>query len=215
MRYSPYGLATVTIALALSSTPAPADVFLTETMSISGTVEPPLGVHTAPTTVDTSQFAAFNPALGTLLSISATLSGTLNYTGSGIPADEGTSLELQEDPVVSKVCTSGIDDCIFIPALGSGIPFSFALSGMTDPTVLSNYSGTGLRDFGVYDFAGNLTDLVTLDGEGTVTFEYASAIPEPSGFDLMVVGMIGVVALRRSMRRHQTVVKASPCSSSQ
>jgi hypothetical protein len=184
-------LAFVLIALG-SSTAVRADS-ITESISISATV-PVLG------TVLTSQFAAFNPGLGTLVDMSVSLSGTLDYTGAGIPADEGGSLELQEDPVVSKVCSSGIVDCLFFPALGSGLPFSFMLSGITDPTVLSNYSGTGLRDFGVYDFAGNLTDHFTLMGNGTVTFDYTpvqSSIPEPPILLMLGCGLLALAGGRR------------------
>jgi hypothetical protein len=186
-----------------SSTAAWADS-ITESISISATV-PVLG------TVLTSQFAAFNPGLGTLVGMSVSLSGTLDYTGQGIPADEGGSLELQEDPVVSKVCGSGIVDCIFFPALGSGLPFSFILSGMTDPTVLSNYSGAGLRDLGVYDFAGNLTDHFALMGKGTVTFDY-TPVPEPPVLLMLGCGLLGLVIgtchsfslfLRQQLRRNR------------
>jgi hypothetical protein len=182
------------LGAAINPTPARADS-ITEPVSISATV----GVLG---TVFTSQFAAFNPVLGTLVSMSASLSGTLNYAGGGIPADEGASLELQEDPVVSKVCSSGIVDCIFIPALGTGLPFSFTLSGITDPTVLSNYSGTGLRDFGVYDFAGNFTDMIAMTGAGTVTFDYtASPVPESTSIGLVALGLFGIISTRHRPTR--------------
>ena len=59
----------------------------TESITISGTM-PVLG------TVATSDFAAFNPALGKLVSMSVSLSGTLDYTGKGIHANSGACLEL-------------------------------------------------------------------------------------------------------------------------
>jgi PEP-CTERM motif len=175
-------------AVMLSPVPARADSILTEAVSISATVGN-LG------TVYTSQFAAFNPALGTLVSMSVSLSGTLNYTGGGIPADEGASLELQPDPPVSKACSAVYNSCLFFPALGTGLPFSFTLSDVTTPVVLSEYTGTGLKDFGVYDFAGNLTDELAMSGRGDVTFDYIPvATPEPGTFGLMLIGG-GVLAI--------------------
>jgi hypothetical protein len=178
----------------LSPVSARADSILTEAVSISATVGN-LG------TVYTSQFAAFNSALGTLVSMSVSLSGTLNYTGGGIPADEGASLELQPDPPVSKACSAVYNSCLFFPALGTGLPFSFTLSDVTTPVVLSEYTGTGLKDFGVYDFAGNLTDELAMSGRGDVTFDYIPvAVPEPSTFSLMLIGF-GSLGLMLVMRR--------------
>jgi hypothetical protein len=189
MRLTRYGFA-VAVSLALSFAPARADL-LSEAISISGAVAP-VGRPQAPSTLDTSQFVAFNPALGTLSSISVSLFGTLYYAGNGLPEDEGANLEFREEPVVSDFCGSGIVDCIDIPALGLGLPFSFTLSGLTNPTVLSNYSGTGLRAFVVEDIGGNASDLITLSGVGAVTFDYTpvSATPEPHGTAILLTLLI-------------------------
>jgi hypothetical protein len=88
MNLTSQALAVLAVSFVLSSAPARADSILSESMSISGTM--PLGG-----TVDTSQFTAFNPTLGTLVFISVSLSGTLDYTGMGI--NEGASLELEDE----------------------------------------------------------------------------------------------------------------------
>jgi len=189
MRVTPYCFAVGVSLLAFCPTSARADL-LSEPLSISATV-PVLG------TVHTSTFTAFNPALGTLVSMSWSLSGTTDYTGGGIPADEGGDLELQPDPPPSVFCGAAYNSCLFFPALGSGLPFSFVSSGVTDTTVLSDYTGTGLRDFGVYDFGGNATDHFALTGDGTVTFDYTPT-PEPSRIGLPMLAVIGtIIALRR------------------
>jgi hypothetical protein len=82
---------------------AQADV-ITEAVPISATV----GLAG---TVQTSRFAAFDPTLGELVSVSATLSGTTDFTGVGSPGG---------DPA-------------FHPA-PPGIPFTFAISNVTDAT---------------------------------------------------------------------------------
>jgi hypothetical protein len=180
--------AVVAVSLALPASSALADSITTQTISVSGTM-PVLG------TVATSQFAAFNPAIGTLVSMSVTLSGTLDYTGGGIPADEGASLELEDQSFPSYYANLAN---VFLPALGNGLPFSFAPSGISDPVVLADYTGAGLRDLIVYDAGGNFTDHIAMIGTGTVTFDFIPAqVPEPSTLGLMVIGLFGIISARR------------------
>lgn len=120
-------------------------------------------------TVATSGFAAFNPALGRLVSISVHLSGTLDYTGKGKPADEGACLELEDQSFPTYYADLAN---VYIPALGSGIKYSFTAKHISDPVVLSDYQGTGSRSFIVYDCGGNLTDHIRMTGTGTVTYNY-------------------------------------------
>jgi hypothetical protein len=101
----------------------------TESISISGTM-PVSG------TVATSDFAAFNPSLGKLVSMSVSLSGTLNYTGKGIPPDEGACLELEDQSFPTYYADLAN---VYIPALGSGIKYSFTAHHISDPTVLSHH----------------------------------------------------------------------------
>ena len=86
-----------------------------------------------------------------LVPISIHLSGTLDYTGGGIPADEGATLGLG-DP--SQVVDLVYD---FFPKVGSGLK-SFAKLKITNPAILSDYRGTGLRHFVVNNVSGNLSD---------------------------------------------------------
>jgi PEP-CTERM motif len=170
---------------------------LVESLSLTGSV-PVLGM------IDTSSFAAFNPALGTLNSLSVSLSGTLNYTGSGLPADEGGDLQLREDPLVTTACGSDITACLFFPTVGPDQSYDFELPAMTNASVLSEYSGTGPRDFIIYDFGGNLTDLFTfLTSSGTLTYNYTAAtspapVPEPASFALLGAAAVFCWGARRS-----------------
>jgi PEP-CTERM motif len=188
MHFLSRSIAVFAVSLALPASWALADSITTETISISGTM-PVLG------TVATSQFAAFNPAMGTMVSMSVTLAGTLDYTGGGIPADEGASLELEDQSFPSYYANLAN---VFIPALGNGLPFSFTPSGISDPVVLSDYTGTGPRDLIVYDAGGNFTDHITMKGTGTVTFDFIPAqVPEPGTLGLMVFGLFGIISARR------------------
>ena len=183
-------IAVVAVSLALPASSALADSITTETISISGTM-PVLG------TVATSPFAAFNPVMGTLASMSVTLSGTLDYTGRGIPADEGASLELEDQSFPSYYANLAN---VFLPALGNGLPFSFTPFGISNPVVLSDYTGTGSRDLIVYDAGGNFTDHIAMSGTGTVTFDFIPAqVPEPATLGLMVFGLFGIFSARRRL----------------
>ena len=65
----------------------------------------------------------------------------------------------------------------YIPALGSGIKYAFTAHHISDPTVLSHYTGSGSRHLVVYDCGGNLTDHISLTGSGTVTYNYNPPSP--------------------------------------
>ena len=86
-------------------------------------------------------------------------------------------------------------------------PFASMVSSVTDAGVLAEYTGAGLRDYEVYDFAGNLTDHFALTGSGTVTFNYLPvpiATPEPATFSPLGIGftaLAGVVYLQRRSAR--------------
>jgi hypothetical protein len=125
-------------------------------------------------TVSTSDFPAFNPALGKLVSISVHLSGTLDYTGKGIPADEGACLELEDQAFPTYYADLAN---VYIPALGSGIKYAFTAHHVSDPTVLSRYTGAGSRHLIVYDCGGNFTDRISLSGTGMVTYNYDPPSP--------------------------------------
>jgi hypothetical protein len=163
-RFSPWTLITVTVSL-VCSTAAFGNV-VKESLSISGS----MGVLGS---VPTSQFKAFDPSLGTLVHISIHLSGVLDYTGKGLPVDEGATLGLA-DP--ARVPDLAFD---WFPKVGSGLKFSFVKLDITDPTILGDYTGSGLRNLAVNDVGGNGSDHYTLTGSGTVTYEYVAAPSSP------------------------------------
>ena len=198
MHLTSHPLAVVAVSLALSPCPARADLMFSEGISISGTM--PLGG-----TVNTSQFTEFNPALGTLVFISVSLTGTLDYTGMGI--NEGASIELEDQSFPGYYANLAN---VFIPALGTGLPFSFTPSGITDPKVLSDYTGTGLGYLVAYFAGGTGDDHITMNGSGTVTFDYIPAtVPEPSTIGLTVLGLFGIISALRP--RAQIPASAARC----
>jgi hypothetical protein len=153
------------IALVLSLTPAWAGQ-VKHSITISGS----MGVIGS---VNTSDFKAFDTSLGTLVHISVTLSGTLDYTGKGIPADEGATLGLADPKRLPDLTWE------FFPKIGAGLPFSFVKLNIANAAILSDYSGTGLRHLAVNDVGGNATDHYTLSGSGTVTYDYVAAAASP------------------------------------
>ena len=154
---------------------------------------------------DTSSFNQFNSALGTLDSITATLTGSgAWYVSVGGPdyllldleATNTNSINLQEIEVDETAAQSE--------------PVTVDISG-TDSTAgdLTAYVGTGTEDlvlnvdisnYGVID-----TFTTTSALTGTITYNYtpgATAIPEPGTLPAFAAAILGLIALRKIRRRN-------------
>jgi hypothetical protein len=98
----------IAVAAVLALTGSAQATLLSEAVSIKATIIPftPLS--------STRRFAAFDPALGTLASLSANLTGTVDYSGPGSPDDEGADVQLQEDPATVHFIDNSADiSCVF------------------------------------------------------------------------------------------------------
>jgi hypothetical protein len=136
----------------------------------------------------TSTFVAFNPALGTLLDFSVTLSGTLNYDGTA--ADHPDTIGLRDQSSTASLTMT-------IPGYGTGLPFSFNVT-TSAAGLLAEYSGTGSRDFVFELVSATGGDVFNVNGSGSVTFDYTSAAtPEPGTLLLLGTGLASVLGMRR------------------
>jgi hypothetical protein len=186
-------VAALVVVLGFSATSAWANS-ISFSISITDTVQINRSINTSP-------FAAFDPALGTLNRILVQLLGTVDYTGFGDPFDEGSDDVLLPDPYPNEVCNFGVN-CVNFPAVGNGLPF-YLQSVITDASVLAEYTGAGVRDFLVKDTTGDASDQLAFSGTGTVTYDYtpfleapppSKDVPEPPtwlllGFGLLTAGL--------------------------
>lgn len=175
-----FALVTVAISLAFLPPAALSDT-VTQSIVLSAVVtnSPP----------PTSPFAAFNPALGTLLDLSVTLNGTLNYDGAA--ADHADIIGLA-DPLQAAFFGTQT-----LPGYGTNLPFSFN-GTRSNAGLLAEYSGTGSRDL-VFELVQNTGgDVFTVNGSGTVTFDYTpAATPEPGTLLLLGTGLASALGMRR------------------
>ena len=108
---------------------------------------------------NTSDFPAFNPQLGTLTKISVYLFTSIDYTGQGLPVDEGAELVLEDQSFPSYYANLAF---VYLPVTNVIVGEIFNAPNITDPKVLSDYTGTGSRHFVVYDGSCNGSDHFTL-----------------------------------------------------
>ena len=127
-------------------------------------------------TLSTSDFPAFNPQLGTLTKISVNLFAWVDYTGQGLPVDEGAELVLEDQSFPSYYANLAF---VYLPVTNVIVGEIFNAPNITDPKVLSDYTGTGSRHFVVYVAGCNLSDHFTLTGTGYVQYDYVDNFPPP------------------------------------
>jgi len=137
-------------------------------------------------------FSEFNASLGTLDSVSATITGNFDDDGAaGFPV----SLTFELYATLSDVFVDD-DDTIH----GTG-PNALSASGSSsNGTTLADLTGTG--DTSLYFvYRGNGSDITTASSTGfnvALTYTYTpAAAPEPAPLVLLGTGMFGVLGLRR------------------
>jgi hypothetical protein len=126
--------------------------------------------------LNTSDFPAFNPQLGTLTKISVYLFTSIDYTGQGLPIDEGAELVLEDQSFPSYYANLAF---VYLPVTNVIVGEIFNAPNITDPKVLSDYTVTGSRHFVVYDASCNGSDHFVLSGGGYVQYDYVAIPPPP------------------------------------
>ena len=134
--------------------------------------------------------AGFNPALGTLNSISGALSGT--------EASPGSNIEL----ILRTDATGEVLSYLESGSTGTSSAGTVSVSGppITDPRTLLSVTSTGSVP---YDFDIQAAGVVNVAILGTVTYNYTpnaapvAATPEPSSIALLSTGLLGVAGVVR------------------
>jgi hypothetical protein len=160
-------------------------------------------------TFNSSAFSLFDPKLGTLNSVSETVTGSLTWTtgrkfelSGGQSGAFGATLKVSDDTAAQTFRSfTSSPQIIGIDVSGTETDL-LAFTGTGTTTTYFSLVGTGTT--------GQTVSAATL--EGTLTYDYtpapagiptSAAVPEPSTWAMMVVGFagLGYAALRRKHSR--------------
>jgi hypothetical protein len=228
MKFAFHKLSILTLGLVALAFAQPASAgFSTETQTLDiGSVSSPLSTLSSPGTV-TLNFNQFDTTQGTLVSVTIALNdsstvvsqasnntgitgsftnfentGTLTVTG---PDGTNTSTTLSTSPgsgTVSPMSTITV----------SSVTNNVLSSGPTAVTNITAYEGVGSGKFNVIagatnNFSGTSDGIVfsggntSVFGSVTITYTFATAVPEPASMAMVVIGLGGVFVVRRFRRR--------------
>ena len=161
---------------------------LTETFSASNVAAVPnnTGFYAA----NTTSFSLFDTSLGTLNSISLTLTGTATYLGT-----------MNVDIFADIVPASNPGNGLMFTERGSSSSGSFTISATgqdSSPFDLAFFQGTGTQALSLY--FNRSTDVN--NASGSLTYNYTPAAPvavtpEPSSLALLGTGILGVAGVVR------------------
>jgi hypothetical protein len=187
-------------ALALSIGVARADI-ITQTLTIPALATTTFGSQSNNTIVlFTNSFNQFNPNLGTLNTISSTISGTVVWTVDSGFFDLFVEVLTTNPPGNFQLATTNIGH----PQGQYTIPI--ALTPQFGLLLLGDFTGTSTSQLRLLFSDSAMADTISSANgfSGSITYDYtpAAAVPEPSTWAMMILGFAGVgfMAYRRKSK---------------
>jgi len=165
----------------------------TETFTVNGA--PEVGGFPA---VLSSSFAEFNPALGTLNSITINASGTATLTDNDNESGEGDEADFFAITSLAEPNTQLVGGQGSVNGTGT---FDISASG-TETGELAPFEGASTTAV-YFNFIIDGSTLVANDVPGTLTYNYTPAVasvPEPVGWSVFAAGLAAPIALRLRRR---------------